>query len=213
MSATDPSNDSRKKWQSLLGSVAYFALVALVVVGVYLVSSDPKDEPPEATPPPTDSALRDRGEEPVADAAAVILPSVVNIQSESGIGSGVVFSNDGLIVTAAHIVEGAETVRVRFLDGAQTEGEVIGVAPQVDIAVIKVERTDLVPASFSVEKPRVGQLAVAVGSPFTLESTVTAGIISAVDRTNCTDRELCLSMLQTDAAINPGNSGGALVNR
>lgn len=214
MTAHESSTDRPEKWRSLLGAVAYFSVVAVVVLGVYMVSADPSDlEPPPATSTTVPADPETPGEEPVADAAEVILPSVVNIQSESGIGSGVVFSEDGLIVTVAHILEGAETVRVRFLDGVQTEGEVVGVAVEVDIAVIRVDRTDLVPASFSLEKPRVGQLAVAVGSPFTLESTVTAGIISAVDRTNCPEQDRCLSMLQTDAAINPGNSGGALVNR
>ena len=215
MSAPETAKDRSKRWRSLLGSAAYFAVVSLVVIGVYLFSSVDESGPaPPATTSTTSPAdTAEPGEEPVADAAEVILPSVVNIQSESGIGSGVVFSEDGLIVTAAHIVEGSETVLVRFLDGKQIEGEVIGIAAEVDVAVIRVARTDLVPATFSDDKPRVGQLAVAVGSPFTLESTVTAGIISAVDRTNCPDRELCLSMLQTDAAINPGNSGGALVNR
>jgi S1-C subfamily serine protease len=88
----------------------------------------------------------------------------------------------------------------------------LGTAPEVDIAVIQVERDGLTPATFVTEKPRVGQMAVAVGSPWGLESTVTAGIISAVDQTNCS-AEACVSMVQTDAAINPGNSGGALVNR
>jgi S1-C subfamily serine protease len=89
---------------------------------------------------------------------------------------------------------------------------VLGAAPDVDIAVIQVERDDLVPATFATEKPRVGQMAVAVGSPWGLASTVTAGIISAVDQTNC-GAQTCASMVQTDAAINPGNSGGALVDR
>jgi S1-C subfamily serine protease len=91
-------------------------------------------------------------------------------------------------------------------------GTVLGAAPEVDIAVIQVEKDDVVPATFATEKPKVGQMAVAVGSPWGLASTVTAGIISAVDQTNCS-RNTCASMLQTDAAINPGNSGGALVNR
>ena len=125
------------------------------------------------------------GEEPVADAAEVILPSVVHIQTDSGLGSGVIYQADGLIVTAAHVVEGSETVRIRFADGDQARGTVLGTASEVDIAVIQVERDGLTPATFVTEKPRVGQLAIAVGSPWGLESTVTAGIISAIDQTNC----------------------------
>jgi S1-C subfamily serine protease len=153
----------------------------------------------------------DMGDEPVADAAEVILPSVVHIQTQSGVGSGVVYG-DGLVMTAAHVVQGSETVRVRFTDGTQVSGRVLGTAEQVDIAVIEVDRDDLTPAAFLTEKPRVGQMAIAVGSPWGLESTVTAGIISAIDQTNCST-DTCASMVQTDAAINPGNSGGPLVDR
>jgi S1-C subfamily serine protease len=152
------------------------------------------------------------GEEPIAEAAEVILPSVVFIQTTGGVGSGIIYDANGLIITAAHVVDGSDTVRVRFSDGDQVEGTVIGRAEQVDIAVIEVDRTDLPAATFNTEKPRVGQTAIAVGSPWGLESTVTAGIISAVDQTNCAI-DTCASMVQTDAAINPGNSGGALVDR
>ncbi len=217
MTTPDPeSADNPTRLKGLLGSVAYFLVVGVVVVGVFLLVPNPVEDDVDVDPTPT-TGPPDRdsvfGEEPVADAAAVILPSVVSVQAPTGLGSGVILSEDGLIVTAAHIVEGADTVRVLFLNGDQEDGEVLGIASDVDIAVIKVDRTGLQPANFSTEKPRVGQMAVAVGSPFTLESTVTAGIISAVDRTNCLPGGLCLSMVQTDAAINPGNSGGALVNR
>jgi S1-C subfamily serine protease len=141
-----------------------------------------------------------------------LLPSVVFIQTTGGVGSGIIYDANGLIITAAHVVDGSDTVRVRFSDGDQVEGTVIGRAEQVDIAVIEVDRTDLPAATFNTEKPRVGQTAIAVGSPWGLESTVTAGIISAVDQTNCAI-DTCASMVQTDAAINPGNSGGALVDR
>lgn len=212
----------KSRTRGILSTLAYFTVVGLVVAGVYLLSPDTgsTDDEPEAVGSPTtllepiDVEVPSfvPGEEPIADAAQIILPSVVHIQTPNGLGSGVIYSQDGLIVTAAHIVEGFDTVRVRFFDGEQVDGTVLGTAPEVDIAVIKVARSDLHPASFNLEKPRVGQLAIAVGSPFTLESTVTAGIISAVDRANCDDGR-CTSMLQTDAAINPGNSGGALVNR
>jgi S1-C subfamily serine protease len=97
-------------------------------------------------------------------------------------------------------------------------GTVVGTANGVDIAVIEVDREGLTPASFVSEKPRVGQTAIAVGSPWGLESTVTAGIVSAIDQTNCSvpiggGAPSCAAMVQTDAAINPGNSGGPLVDR
>jgi S1-C subfamily serine protease len=209
-----------------LSAVLFFGAVALVVAGImWAYPEQPTESTAEETtttstenPEDVDVALPTEGAEPVADAAQVILPSVVYIQTQSGVGSGVVY-DEGLIVTAAHVVQGSDTVRVRFTDGTQVTGTVLGTAaPDVDIAVIEVDRDDLTRATFVTEKPRVGQMAVAVGSPWGLESTVTAGIVSAVDQTNCSilpgsDRFSCAAMVQTDAAINPGNSGGPLVNR
>lgn len=205
-----------------LSALLFFGAVAAVVIGISLLYPQGGESTLSAeettttidTPDPVAVVAPSYvpGEEPIADAAEVILPSVVHIQTSAGLGSGVIYDESGLIVTAAHVVEGSDTVRILFSDGEQMAGTVVGTAPQVDIAVIKVNRTGLTAATFSTEKPRVGQLAVAVGSPWGLESTVTAGIISAVDQTNCSF-ETCSSMVQTDAAINPGNSGGALVDR
>ena len=206
-------------------ALAYFAGVAALVVAVSFLTAQPAETEPEplavaeTTTTSTSTPVVDveaptyvLGEEPIADAAEVILPSVVHIQTPQGLGSGVVYTSNGLIITAAHVVEDQEVVTVRFDNGDQMEAEVVGLASDVDVAVLRVDREDLVPAVFNTDKPRVGQLAVAVGSPWGLESTVTAGIISAVDQANC-DFGACFSQVQTDAAINPGNSGGALVDR
>jgi S1-C subfamily serine protease len=161
------------------------------------------------------SATISEGDEPIADAAAKILPSVVQIRTSDGVGSGVVF-DEGLILTAAHVVEGETTVQVRLEDGENVEGTVLGGTSEADIAVIQIDRTDVPVASLALDyTPRVGQTAIAVGSPWGLTSTVTAGIISAVNQPlGCgTPGGVCRSMLQTDAAINPGNSGGALLDR
>jgi S1-C subfamily serine protease len=153
------------------------------------------------------------GEEPVADAAAVILPSVVQIQTGGGVGSGVIYDSSGLILTAAHVVEGADTVTVRFADGEQVEGTVVGGTSGADVAVVQVDRTDLPAAEMALDdEPQVGQMAIAVGSPWGLQGTVTAGIISAVDQA-IPQGNSARAVLQTDAAINPGNSGGPLVDR
>ncbi|HEY4606885.1 MAG TPA: trypsin-like peptidase domain-containing protein, partial [Acidimicrobiia bacterium] len=157
------------------------------------------------------------GEEPVADAAAVILPSVVQIQtgagSGSGVGSGVIYDSDGLILTAAHVVAGSENVTVRFNDGEEVQGTVLGGTSGADVAVVQVDRTGLPAAELAVDdEPRVGQMAIAVGSPWGLQSTVTSGIISAVDQ-SIPSGASARAVLQTDAAINPGNSGGPLVDR
>lgn len=154
------------------------------------------------------------GSEPVAAAAAAVAPSVVQIETSEGLGSGFVYDADGLILTANHVVEGAEQVRVRLADGTTLDGEVLGGDTVSDVAVVKVEASaDLPVATLATgESATVGQMAVAVGSPFGLDQTVTAGIVSAVDRTVETPGG-ALPMLQTDAPINPGNSGGALADR
>lgn len=209
-----------------LAALLFFGAVALVVTGLLWAYPDTVTEaaPEETTttstaPEDVDVAAppANEGEEPVAEAAEVILPSVVHIQVPGGgVGSGVVY-DEGLVMTAAHVVRDSDTVRVRFNDGEQVTGNVLGTAPEVDIALIEVDREGLTPATFVSEKPQVGQMAIAVGSPWGLESTVTAGIISAVDQTNCSPQLngefSCSSMVQTDAAINPGNSGGPLVDR
>ncbi len=155
------------------------------------------------------------GEEPVADAAAVILPSVVQIQTGGGgVGSGVIYDSSGLILTAAHVVEGADTVTVRFADGEQVEGAVVGGTTGADVAVVQVDRADLPAAELALDdQPQVGQMAIAVGSPWGLQGTVTSGIISAVDQAIPQGDNSARAVLQTDAAINPGNSGGPLVDR
>lgn len=209
-----------------LSALLYFGVVALISVGILLVYPDDGTETAagEATTTTTSTVAEevdvtaprtDTGtdvEEPVAEVAEVILPSVVYIEVPGGgVGSGVVYG-DGLVMTAAHVVQDSETVGVRFTDGEQVTGNVLGTAGDIDIAVIEVDREGLTPATFATEKPRVGQMAIAIGSPWGLEATVTAGIVSAVDQTNCS-ANTCTSMVQTDAAINPGNSGGPLVDR
>ena len=219
MTTDNGSQETTRRSSAWLSAILFFGAVALVVAGIMLVYPDTQlagtaeSTPTTATPEVEVSAPSyAQGDEPIADAAEVILPSVVFIQTESGLGSGVIYNSDGLIITAAHVVEGSDTVRVRFADGDQATGTVLGSATDVDIAVIEVDRNSLPAATFATEKPRVGQMAIAVGSPWGLESTVTAGIISAVDQSNCSFGS-CASMVQTDAAINPGNSGGALVDR
>jgi S1-C subfamily serine protease len=196
----------------LIGSVAGITWLAL--------SSPPvSDEVASATTTPSDNQVNVEapvyleGAEPIADAAEKILPSVVQINTSDGVGSGVVYG-DGLILTAAHVVSGEDTVLVRLEDGENVEGTVLGGTSEADIAVVQIERSDIPIASLALDyTPRVGQMAIAVGSPWDLQSTVTAGIVSAVNQPVGCQSGGCRSMLQTDAAINPGNSGGALVDR
>ena len=131
-----------------------------------------------------------------------------------GFGSGVVISPDGYIVTNNHVVEGASKIEVTFNNKHKREAQVIGTDPTTDIALIKVEAKDLECLTFGdSDKVRVGEWVLAVGNPFNLNSTVTAGIVSAKARNiNILGEGTIESFIQTDAAVNPGNSGGALVN-
>jgi S1-C subfamily serine protease len=154
-------------------------------------------------------------DEPVADVAEALLPSVVQIEvgGGAGVGSGVIFDADGLILTAAHVVAGNSQVTVRLANGDRYQGEVVGADGSSDIAVVEIDASGLPAAPLAVgEELRVGQLAVAVGSPWGLDATVTAGVVSAVDRP-VPGRGGVVSMIQTDAPINPGNSGGPLADR
>ena len=136
-------------------------------------------------------------------------------------GSGVLINKDGYIVTNNHVVEGADVVDVTLYDNRELKAEVIGTDPDTDLAVIKINEKDLPYLSFvNSDDSKVGEWVLAVGNPFNLNSTVTAGIISAKGRNigiiSSSNREqnrtAIESFIQTDAAINPGNSGGALVD-
>ncbi len=132
-----------------------------------------------------------------------------------GSGSGVIISEDGYIVTNNHVIDGAKTIKVNLNDNRSFEAELIGADPASDIALLKIKADDLVPLSFAnSDDVRLGEWVLAVGNPFNLTSTVTAGIISAKGRNIniINDRTAIESFIQTDAAVNPGNSGGALVN-
>lgn len=131
-----------------------------------------------------------------------------------GFGSGVVISPDGYIVTNNHVVENARKVVVTFNDKHKREATIIGTDPTTDIALIKVDAENLDFLTFGdSDKVRVGEWVLAVGNPFNLTSTVTAGIVSAKARNiNILGEGTIESFIQTDAAVNPGNSGGALVN-
>ncbi len=152
--------------------------------------------------------------------ANAVTPAVVNIMSfrgtyRSSSGSGVVITQDGYIITNHHVVESANRFEVTLADNREVEAEVIGSDPTTDLALLKVNAADLQPISFGdSDQAQVGEWVLAVGNPFNLASTVTAGILSAKGRNiNILEGEYSIeSFIQTDAVVNPGNSGGALVN-
>ncbi|MDR0982278.1 MAG: trypsin-like peptidase domain-containing protein [Culturomica sp.] len=142
-------------------------------------------------------------------------PESRNIQRETGFGSGVILSEDGYIVTNNHVIQGADKVKVVMNDKREFEAKVVGQDPGTDVALLKVEARNLPYIKYGdSDKLALGEWVLAVGNPYNLNSTVTAGIISAKARDLGMNRGQMRieSFLQTDAAINPGNSGGALVN-
>ncbi len=139
-------------------------------------------------------------------------------REQQGSGSGVIISADGYIVTNNHVVEGADEIKVNLYDNREYSAKIIGTDPSTDLAVVKIDAKDLQFLSFAnSDDVQIGQWVLAVGNPFNLSSTVTAGIVSAKARNINILREkagnLAIeSFIQTDAAVNPGNSGGALVD-
>ncbi|MBE9173818.1 trypsin-like peptidase domain-containing protein [Cyanobium sp. LEGE 06143] len=173
------------------------------------------------------------GNNVIVDAVAKVGPSVVRIdttkrvinplgglfgrgptiQEQQGQGSGFITRSDGVLLTNAHVVDGASEVSVTLPDGRSLTGKVLGSDPLTDVAVVKVVATDLPVAPLGDSaKLRPGEWAIAIGNPLGLDNTVTAGIISAIQRTNAVGEGQRVPYIQTDAAVNPGNSGGPLIN-
>jgi serine protease Do len=197
-----------------------------------------KRQPRPATDPipPTVSATR---RTPIVVVAHNALPAVVNIQTEAtmrrrqidpffdpfgfeggnqtytSLGSGFVWSSDGIIVTNNHVVEGAARINVIFSDGTQVNAKLIGVDPDSDVAVLRVDSKNLSAALIGTSSDlMIGETVVAVGNPFGLSGTVTTGVVSALGRSVPSKEEgrTFTDFIQTDASINPGNSGGPLLN-
>ena len=188
-------------------------------------TSPPPTVPPVSTQVPEPAVVpqpdpaSDDAVEPVAAAAAAVAPAVVLIQNELGQGSGIIYDSDGLLLTNAHVVGQFSEVTVQLASGVTVSGEVLGADPRTDVAVVRITTDEeygvaTLAAESTVE---VGQLAVAIGSPFGLDQTVTSGVVSALGRVIESQTETgeltVVAMIQTDAPINPGNSGGALVDR
>lgn len=141
-------------------------------------------------------------------------PSVVAVVTNSGEGSGVIWDDQGAIVTNHHVIAGASRVEVALASGARLRASVEASDVRSDVAVLRIEREGLPAAQFRQELPDVGELAIAMGNPHGFEQSVTAGIVSGLHRSipSGGTTPALIDLIQTDAAISPGNSGGALVN-
>jgi S1-C subfamily serine protease len=170
-----------------------------------------------------DEELLDAYSSAVVGVVEAVSPSVVHVQvrgsrqgrQAQGSGSGTILSPDGIVLTNNHVVEGASAIELALTDARRFPARILGRDPDTDIAVLRAETTDRLPAARlgNSKKLKPGQIAIAIGNPLGFESTVTAGIISAVGRSlRAQNGRLIGDVIQTDAALNPGNSGGPLVN-
>lgn len=216
----------------LLGSISSIGFISIInkTSPTSILNSSTQNEEPQKLGASAGggSATLEAFDEAISQLAQKVMPSIVNIrvkvmqedffgnqQEQEGVGSGVIYSSDGYIITNNHVAGNAKEMFVTLSDGTEYPAKLIGADKNTDIAVIKIEAQNLKPAIFtSIENVKVGEIAIALGSPFGLQKSVTMGVISALGREIAVSADTMpmVDLIQTDATINPGNSGGPLVN-
>ena len=206
-----PRIGSLRGWRRLPRLLTLVVLVgALVLAGCTATTASPSAPTTGLDVKPSAIALQQQFVEVVKQVG----PSVVLIQTDQGLGSGIVFDAKGDVVTNHHVVDNAGGFQVTLANGRQYRARLVGSFPADDLAVLHIDAGGLQPAAFAdSSRLQVGDVALAIGNPLGLQSSVTEGIVSALGRTVNEDDGVALpNVIQTSAAINPGNSGGALVN-
>jgi putative serine protease PepD len=194
--------------------LAVVVTVALALAGCSMTTAGAASSSSAATPAADVSPSALALQQQFVQVVRQVGPSVVLIQTSQGLGSGVVFDANGNVVTNAHVVEGASSFQVTLADGKQYPARLVGSFAADDLAVLHIDAGGLHPAGFADSaRLEVGDVALAIGNPLGLQSSVTEGIVSALGRTVNEDNGVALpNVIQTSAPINPGNSGGALVD-
>ena len=219
---TSPGHGSRAPWPRRLRAAGVGIALSAALGACGSATQQPPASATAQSPPAAtqsaDSFAR------IPEIVQKVQPSIVTVFSEhsaggagtsQGVGSGVIYRSDGIILTNHHVVADASRIEVGLADGSRIPGQVVASDTDTDLAVIRVDRQGLPAAEFQKSLPQVGTLAVVLGSPLGFEKTVTAGIVSGLHRSipgSAAETRSLVDLIQTDAAISPGNSGGALVD-
>jgi S1-C subfamily serine protease len=196
----------------LIGVVAGFFVAALIVGCGLLIGPRPATAQLAFNPPLAAAAAPAPGS--IAAVAQSVGPAVVSVRTDQGLGSGVIYDPSGLILTNAHVLQGAQSITIGLVDGRHFPGKVVGADTGFDVAVMKIDGSNLPTAVLGDSASlQVGDAVAAIGNPFGFDHTLTSGVVSALNRPVSEGQgSYSQPMIQTDAAINPGNSGGPLLD-